>query len=304
MPGTAIENVSDTAFWIAYYRAVETARADALFRDPFAARLAGNRGEQIARTMPRRFMTAWAVVIRTCIIDNYIRSALADGTDAVLNLGAGLDARPYRMELPTSLLWIEADYPSMIEYKAGVLASEGPHCRLERAKLDLADASARRELFAQANARAQKLLVLTEGVVPYLTLPDVGALADDLHELAHFRYWVVDYFSPAVITFRQRALKRQMQNAPFRFKPADWFGFFAEHGWTLKEIRYLVSEGRRLHRPIRLSFAQRLLVILRTRFGSPENRAALGRSVGYAVLEHQEHPRNTPGPIHSSPRIP
>jgi methyltransferase (TIGR00027 family) len=290
MPDALIATVSDTAFWIAHYRAVESARDDALFRDPYAARLAGDRVEQIAATMPRRFMTAWAVVIRTCIIDDYIRSALADGTDAVLNLGAGLDTRPYRMDLPSPLLWIEADYPSMIDYKESRLAAERPRCRLERVKIDLADSSARRDLFARADAGGRRLLVLTEGVVPYLTPADVGALADDLHALTHLGHWIVDYFSPAVIRFRQRELKGQMQNAPFRFTPDDWFGFFAVHGWALKEIRYLVEEASRLHRPIRLPLIQRWLLALRTRFGSPEHRTALRRSVGYAVLEHHETP--------------
>ena len=190
-------------------------------------------------------------MIRTCIIDDYIRSGLsADGTDIVLNLGAGFNTRPYRMDLPSSLLWIEADYPSMIEYKESRLATERPRCRLERVKLDLADSSARHDVFARTEAGGQRLLCFTEGVVPDLTPADVGALADDLHRLTHLRHWIVDYFSPAVIRFRQRGLKGQMQNAPFRFTPDDWFGFFAVHGWALREIRYLVEEARRLRRPI------------------------------------------------------
>jgi O-methyltransferase involved in polyketide biosynthesis len=62
--------------------------------------------------MPGRFLTAWAVVVRTCIIDDYIRTAVEGGVDTILNLGCGLDTRPYRMDLPKSLLWIEADYPT------------------------------------------------------------------------------------------------------------------------------------------------------------------------------------------------
>jgi len=42
-----IRNISDTARWAAIYRARESQRLDALFRDPFARRLAGERGEQI-----------------------------------------------------------------------------------------------------------------------------------------------------------------------------------------------------------------------------------------------------------------
>ena len=55
MPGSVeplIRNISDTACWAAIYRARETDRPDALFRDPFARRLAGTRGEQIADTIP------------------------------------------------------------------------------------------------------------------------------------------------------------------------------------------------------------------------------------------------------------
>ena len=43
----AIENVSDTALWVAIYRAIETDRPDAHFRDPLARRLAGDRGAAI-----------------------------------------------------------------------------------------------------------------------------------------------------------------------------------------------------------------------------------------------------------------
>lgn len=41
MTDTPIENVSDTAFWVAHYRALETKRPDALFHDPLAGVLAG-----------------------------------------------------------------------------------------------------------------------------------------------------------------------------------------------------------------------------------------------------------------------
>jgi O-methyltransferase involved in polyketide biosynthesis len=45
--GPLIRNISDTARWAAVFRARESDRPDALFRDPFARRLAGQRGEQI-----------------------------------------------------------------------------------------------------------------------------------------------------------------------------------------------------------------------------------------------------------------
>ena len=93
----AIQNVSDTAFMVAGFRASETERADALFRDPLAAKLAGDHGCTILTALPRRYVGEWTVVIRTVIIDALLRQAIADGVDTILNLGAGLDTRPYRM---------------------------------------------------------------------------------------------------------------------------------------------------------------------------------------------------------------
>jgi O-methyltransferase involved in polyketide biosynthesis len=35
----------------------------------------------------------------------------------MVNLCAGLDARPYRMTLPSPLQWIEVDLPDLLAYK-------------------------------------------------------------------------------------------------------------------------------------------------------------------------------------------
>lgn len=285
MTDTLIENVSDTAFWVAHYRALETERPDALFHDPLAGLLAGDRGKEIARAMPRPFLTAWAVAIRTRIIDDYIRFAIAHGTDSILNLGAGLDTRPYRMDLPATLVWVEADYPAVIEFKEKRLSGETPRCQLERVKLDLVNVVERRQMLAAVGMRAEKMLVLTEGVIPYLSAEEVASLADDLLALAPACYWVVDYFSPRMLKYRQRMIGQKMQNAPFRFKPKDWFGLFQEHGWHLKEIRYLAEEGNRLHRPVRLPIIAKAMLGIRGLFSSKEARAAFRKSAGYALLE-------------------
>ena len=142
-----IRNISDTARWVATYRARETDRPDALFRDPFARRLAGERGEQIAAAMPNVAGTDWPFVMRTALFDRFIAGEVERGVDTVLNLAAGLDARPYRMALPASLTWIEVDLPDLLAYKSEVLAADRPVCRLERVPLNLSDVAARRALF-------------------------------------------------------------------------------------------------------------------------------------------------------------
>src|SRR3954451_18632326 len=104
-----LRDISDTARWVAVYTARETERPDALFRDPYARRLAGERGEQIAKSIQFSMHHEWSFVTRTYLFDQFIAERVRDGADLVVNLAAGLDARPYRMELPASLRWVEVD---------------------------------------------------------------------------------------------------------------------------------------------------------------------------------------------------
>jgi methyltransferase (TIGR00027 family) len=289
LPEQLIGHVSDTAFWIAHYRAMEGERPDALFHDPLAGVLAGERGKKIADAMPMTFWTGWSVVLRTCIIDDYIREAVASGADVILNLGAGLDTRPYRMELPGSLVWIEADYPHMIEFKEERLAKEKPRCQLERVKIDLADEAARRRMFCEVDARASKMLVLTEGVVPYLDEEQAASLADDLRATEHARYWVLDYFSPEVVKYRGRnGMHQHMQNAPFKFAPDDWWGFFEKHGWRPRDVRYYWQEAQRRKRQLELPWRMRAIFAVRGLFLSKERREAFQKIAGYVMMEPKE----------------
>jgi methyltransferase (TIGR00027 family) len=234
--------------------------------------------------VPRTFVVAWSVVIRTVIIDDFIQSAVAEGVDTILNLGAGLDTRPYRMALPSTLRWIEVDYPHVIELKEAHLVDERPSCRLDRIKLDLTDRSSRKALLAKASAHAAKILVLTEGVVPYLADGDVAELADDLRQVEKVRYWIIDYFSPEAIRFGQKMRARFMRNAPFRFAPKDWFGFFDRRGWKPTEIRYIADEAERLGRPIPLPLLLKVWVKLAGIFMSRERKERMKRFAAYVLL--------------------
>lgn len=281
-----IKDVTDTAYWIAHYRAQESDRPDALFRDPLAAIFAGDRGRTIAAAMPASRIVGWSVVLRTRIIDDYIAFAIEAGIDTVLNLGAGLDARPYRLSLPASLQWIEADYPRLIDYKQSLSEGHALHCRLERVRIDLADRPARLQLLQRVNAQASKVLVITEGVIPYLTNDEVGALTVDLASMENLQFWVVDFFTEQALRIRRRGRTgRSMQNAPFKFAPGDWFGFFRKYGWAVNRMRYFADEAERMRRPIPLSPYLRLLYIASRFWTSPAQWRERRRFAGYALLE-------------------
>ena len=91
-----IRNVSDTALWVAIYRATESERRDAIFNDPYARRLGGARGEAIVRSMPSSEYSAWPIIVRTGVMDHIVRRCVRAGAKTVLNLAAGLAERGAR----------------------------------------------------------------------------------------------------------------------------------------------------------------------------------------------------------------
>jgi methyltransferase (TIGR00027 family) len=117
MTNRLIHDVSDTAKWVAVFRADESARPDAIFVDPFARRLAGQQGKQIADAIEFSRKNSWAFVARTYLFDEFIMDFVNRNHGLVVNLAAGLDTRPYRLELPASLQWVEIDLPEILNYK-------------------------------------------------------------------------------------------------------------------------------------------------------------------------------------------
>jgi methyltransferase (TIGR00027 family) len=287
-----IEGVADTARWVAYCRALESDRPDALFRDPFARRLAGERGRRIAESMPdapgvRPGPSGFAAVlaVRTAAFDEMVLDSIEGvEADAVLNLAAGLDARPYRLPLPSSLVWIEADRREILEAKADVLASEEPACKMERIAVDLGDDEARREALNQVAASYARVVVVTEGLLVYLEEKVVATLADDLRARSPMRRWVLESVAPEIVERNMRAWGKVLArgNAEWKFAPPHGFDFFRRHGWSLTSRRPFFAEARRLGRDSELRFAWlvRALSAASGRF-----RSRLENSVVYGTME-------------------
>jgi methyltransferase (TIGR00027 family) len=266
-----IRNISDTARWSAMYRARENDRPDAVFRDRFARSLAGSRGQEIADAMPNSQSQSWAWIARTFEFDQFISQQVAQGVDMVINLAAGLDARPYRMDLPAALKWIEVDLPELLAYKEDILRMEAPRCTLERVALDLSNVTARGELFDELGRKASKVLILTEGILIYLSADEVVALAQDLSRPGSFQRWVIDLASPGLLRILQRNLqpKLDQSGATLRFGPKEGPLFFVPHGWKPIAVQTLLKSAARLKR---LSFWMRLLAILPESTGEQVSR--------------------------------
>jgi methyltransferase (TIGR00027 family) len=256
-----IRDISDTARWAAVYRANESDRPDALFRDPFARRLAGARGVQIAESLAPRSRHTWMWVTRTWLFDRFITEKIAQGVDTVVNLGAGLDARPYRMALPSTLQWIEVDLPDLLTYKEDGLKDARPVCSLTRVPLDLSNVSARRDLFEQIGRTARRAVIVTEGLTVYLTHDEVRSLARDVAQPSSFEGWVIDLVSPGLLRFMQKQFGGRLSDAgaPLKFGPAEGPEFFASEGWRPVDVRNMLKTAAPLKR---LSPFMRFLALL------------------------------------------
>jgi methyltransferase (TIGR00027 family) len=245
--GHVITHVSDTARWTALYRATESTRADALFNDPLAERLAGEQGRAIVANTPATSRNGWWLVARTKIIDDAIAEAIANGCDRVLNLAAGLDTRPYRLDLPPDLHWIEADLPDLLAEKTDMLADQTPRCHLTRSAVDLSDQVARDAFFDAALDGATKALVLTEGLLMYLKDADVQALSDSISR-PEVAWWMFDFGGPGLKRVMNKKMAGLMQNAPFIFAPDNGLAYFEQLGWRILEWDYLMAAARRFRR--------------------------------------------------------
>lgn len=271
---------------VAMWRARENGRRNPLYRDPLALQLAGVRGQEIISSLPkgRGGVSAWMMAVRTRVVDDLVREAVGRGVDTVVNLGAGLDTRPYRLELPADLRWVEVDYPKIIDLKSARLADDRPACDLRRMPCDLSDPAQRQPLLSEVAGNTRNGLILTEGVIPYLANAEVGALAHDLRAYPVFRSWIADYLSPLVLKYRRRATRRmRLQNAEFRFDPQDYLGFFESYGWRPAKICWIYEEARRLgRRPPALVSG---LWALRGLLMSAERREQMRRFMAYMLFE-------------------
>ncbi|MFF0497910.1 class I SAM-dependent methyltransferase [Nocardia aobensis] len=154
------ESVGATALGVAAMRAAETRRPDALFRDPYAARLVEAAGSGWSRIMRAQIGAASGgadpagsegtadsgddrsgadgpgetgysslaamLIARTVYFDEYFAAASAAGIRQVVILASGLDARAYRLEWPSGTVVFEIDQPKVLEFKNSVLADVRP----------------------------------------------------------------------------------------------------------------------------------------------------------------------------------
>jgi O-methyltransferase involved in polyketide biosynthesis len=157
------------------------------------------------------------------------------------------------MKLPATLRWVELDFPNIVELKNATLAEHDSVCALERVGMDLLDRPSLHKLLARYGGTSKNALVITEGVLSYLSVHEVATLASELHATPSIRYWIQDFDNAG-----QRRLPRgwaaKLKAAPILFKVNDWFGFFENYGWRSSRVITSLEESQRINRPYPIDF--------------------------------------------------
>jgi methyltransferase (TIGR00027 family) len=243
MSESLITHVSDTALLVAACRSLETEEPDGFIRDPFAARLAGDRGMAMLQAMPHPEMMRFGICVRTRFMDELLLEALASQRIAtVLSVGCGLDTRPWRLDLPAGLRWIEVDFPDMLDYKESLLSAETPRCRRERLTADLNGAAQRSALYACSGQ--DPALMITEGLLMYLPGATIEALAEEVPRHSGITRWMTDINTTAFQKAINMDLRRTVGHvqASDSLKGEQILDVVRRHGWNTSAHRSYITD--------------------------------------------------------------
>jgi methyltransferase (TIGR00027 family) len=272
-----------TALLTAYGRAQESAAADPLFSDPFAADFVAqaadvklNARQPLPRLGPARdddSSTLWTsfrfyFAQRTPFYDRKVIQAVDDGIRQVVILGAGLDSRAYRLGLPTDLRLFEIDQAAVLKFKAEVLDRRHARPTCQRIPL-IADVTGglAEPLQASGFDPSKPTLWVAEGLLMYLTRHTADRLLADVTGLSapnsrivseyFIRRWTNNDVGYAALSDQDKTawdlLMEAFRYGPDDTSPTDWL---AAQGWTTNHLTTVVEEGRAAHRVIPADFSR------------------------------------------------
>lgn len=192
--------VGVTALITAYARAQESRTKEPLFNDPvasyFIAEATKTRQDgqgRLPRLGPARengTSPLWSAIHayfahRTPFYDRYVTRVVRGGHRQVVILGAGLDARALRIDLPHGTVVFEVDSAPVLNFKEAVLARHGLDDTSRRisVRTDLRDDWTAALLAAGFNP-SQPTAWLAEGLIMYFTPDEADRLLSALSQVS------------------------------------------------------------------------------------------------------------------------
>ncbi len=235
------------------------------FDDPFAIHLLPDEGHAavqraLTRTLPRSRREAWLDLVargteklmgpRTVEIDDAVR-AMVSGHQLVI-VGAGLDARAYRMpELAESVVF-EIDHPATQAWKRertralSPCAGELRHVPVDFSRDDLGDALER-----AGHDASKRTAWIFEGVISYLTRDEVDASIDVFSARSSPGSRLVATYNQPDVVRRAFSGVTARSGEPQRsaFEPNAMHRLLDARGFVVRSDRDGVERARRIGSP-------------------------------------------------------
>ncbi len=259
-----LENISQTAFLVASCRAKEGLEDEPLFNDDLAHLYLESQEQSLlsAFEASRQYpVFSTSIVVRTAVIDKLILKLIRkEGIQQVINLGAGLDNRPYRLSLPIDLIWWEIDYIDLVKYKGTTLSKYSPKCTLYRHGMDLSDLSQLNVFIKSEINQEKKTLILSEGFLIYFDSSTVVKYLSLFSNLEYCTHWLTDIGTEKNKIGKDVQLEpvyeELLQNMHFFSTPSD--PIYSENNWKVKRHKDLAVEALKLNRPLGSSYGDKL----------------------------------------------
>lgn len=239
MKTTILEKVSRTALGVAAKRAVEQERPDRLFDDPYAARLAGDELSALLRQwegLGRDLVQVKAkrtrfVAVRTRIFDDFLMQSNCNARQVVI-LGAGMDARAYRLNwLPDTHVY-EVDRPEIFQYKDAILEDLKPCCQRHVIPCDLADNWVSL-LLGEGYQVDRPSIWLLEGLLMYFLEPEAHTLLRSISNLTT----TGSYVGVDLVSLKSLEADGERVRQHWRFGTDEPEKLLASYGWDAKVLQ-------------------------------------------------------------------
>jgi methyltransferase (TIGR00027 family) len=241
--------VSTTAVGVAAIRASESAQPEPWFVDPLAPAFvrAANTFWTVDRAAPRDRGRVGSVIfwvrVRTRFLDAIVADACRDGCRQFVVLGAGLDARAFRLPLPPDARWFEVDLAGVLEFKERVVRENGfaPACERIVVPTDLA-AGWTADLDRSGFDRTVRTTWLAEGLLAYLTEDTREAVIDQVSDRS-----VTGSRFGLTLAGADRASARRRDPDALPSEPGDYVGLWqsdpppdartwlGDRGWSVEQ---------------------------------------------------------------------
>ena len=265
-----LDAVGRTALVTASMRATESSRPDAIYRDPYAAVLAGDLGPALLaelvgaasanaprstdpretspqetdtrETNTRETNTRDYNAIRTRVFDDYLLAAADEpGLHQIVVAGAGMDSRAYRLPLPEGVRYFEVDRAAVLDYKRDRLAGVAPKVEPTAVRVDLTSPDWPAALLEAGYRPDQPSAWLLEGLLFYIPEDGVHRVLDQVAELAAPGSRIAaDVVNAAALTIpSQRLLLDVFESwgCPWLFGCDEPEALFERHGFKATVLR-------------------------------------------------------------------